>query len=113
MLDLEPRSKVNNGVIVNIGELARRVGVRPSTIRYYEKRGLLKRPARLPNQYRVYDDREVRTLRFVRRAQAYGMALSEIMQLLELDRTGTLPCQRTRQLAREHVDQIEVQIRDL
>jgi len=98
---------------MNIGELARRVAVRPSAIRYYEKRGLLKRPARLPNQYRVYDDRDVRTLRFMRRAQVYGMALSEIIQVLELDRAGMMPCQRTRRIAKEHVKQIEIQIREL
>lgn len=66
-----------------IGRLAREAGVGIETIRFYERRGLLKRPPR-PTEggYRHYDDEIVRLLRYIRLAQNLGLSLNEIEQLL-------------------------------
>lgn len=69
---------------MKIGELAQRSGVRIDTVRYYEREGLLPRATRLASGYRVYDDADVRRLRFVRRAKALGFSLPEIRDLLFL-----------------------------
>jgi len=71
----------------------KRLGLRSSAIRCYEVHGLLS-SQRLPNGYRVYDDDAIAALRFVRRAQAFGMTLHEIRQLLELSGGGQQPCVR-------------------
>lgn len=69
---------------MKIGELARRAEVGIDTVRYYEREGLLPRAKRLGSGYRVYDDQDVRRLRFVRRAKALGFTLPEIGELLAL-----------------------------
>ncbi len=69
---------------MKIGELAKRAEVGIDTVRYYEREGLLPRAERLASGYRVYDDHDVRRLRFVRRAKSLGFTLPEIRELLAL-----------------------------
>ena len=60
----------------------RRVNIQ--TVRYYERRGLMARPARTRSGYRQYGDDTVARLRFIKRAQMLGFSLHEIQELLEL-----------------------------
>ena len=69
---------------MKIGELAQRSGVGIDTVRYYEREGLLPKAQRLASGYRVYDENDVRRLRFVRRARVLGFTLPEIRDLLAL-----------------------------
>lgn len=96
-----------------IGAVAREAGIRTSAIRYYESQGVLRPAYRLPNGYRVYGDDAVPSLRFVRRAQALGISLKEVKQLLRLAGKGRQPCGRVRELAREHLHDIDLKIREL
>lgn len=89
---------------MKIGELAQRSGVGIDTVRYYEKEGLLPRAQRLASGYRVYDQQDVRRLRFVRRAKALGFTLPEIRELLALsdhrdDDMATMKTAATEKLA--------------
>ena len=99
--------------MVTIGNVARRVGIRNSAVRYYESRGLLKPAGRLPNGYRIYDENAVALLRFVRRAQALGITLKEVRTLLELSRRGQSPCTEVKDLARRHLSDLDRKIREL
>jgi DNA-binding transcriptional MerR regulator len=54
------------------------------TVRYYEREGLLPKAQRLSSGYRVYDESDLKRLRFVKRAKALGFTLIEIRELLEL-----------------------------
>ena len=65
-----------------IGELARAAGVPSSTIRYYEREGLLRPSSRSPSNYRIYSESELERLRFIRAAQATGFTLDDVTQLL-------------------------------
>jgi MerR family mercuric resistance operon transcriptional regulator len=67
-----------------IGEVARAARVNIQTLRYYERRRLLRPPQREPNGYRRYDGEAVRIVRFVKQAQALGFSLKEIKELLAL-----------------------------
>jgi MerR family transcriptional regulator, copper efflux regulator len=98
---------------ITIGKLARRAGVRPSTVRYYEGHRILPAPSRRPSGYRVYSEDSVALLRFIRRAQGFGMSLKEVKQLLTLARQGQRPCERVRELAHEHLRDINLRIREL
>ena len=55
-----------------IGNAARRVGIRPSALRYYEAQGILRPAARGANGYRIYSDDAIKLLLFMRRAQSLG-----------------------------------------
>jgi len=66
-----------------IGRLAKEVGVGVETIRFYERRGLLKQPRRPKDGgYRHYDDEAVRLLRYIRLAQTLNFTLKDIEQLV-------------------------------
>jgi len=75
---------------MTIAALARSGGVGVETVRYYQRRGLLAEPPRtggtgLGGGIRRYGSEDVRTLRFIRSAQAAGFTLEEIAELLALD----------------------------
>ncbi|HWP60831.1 MAG TPA: heavy metal-responsive transcriptional regulator [Candidatus Acidoferrales bacterium] len=99
--------------MLTIGKVAQRVGVRPSAIRYYERRGLLRPMFRGANGYRTYSDEAIRLLLFLKRAQALGITLKEIKPLLELAVNGRRPCSHVKQLAKNHLREIEAKIREL
>ena len=69
---------------MRISELAERVGVPISTVRYYERIGLLAVPARTPAGYRAYDEDAGARLLFVRRARMMGLTCDQISELLPI-----------------------------
>jgi DNA-binding transcriptional MerR regulator len=73
--------------MLTIAKIAKRAGVNPSVIRYYERQDLI-RASRLSNGYRVYDEDSIRVSHFLREAQTLGITLKEVKQLLELTRDG-------------------------
>lgn len=77
---------------MRIGEVAARSGVTPTAIRYYEGIGLLPEPERSPSGYRAYGQPAVARLRFIRAAQAIGLSLGEIAEVLALRERGEAPC---------------------
>lgn len=69
-------------VELTVGELAKRVGMRASALRYYEQQGLLAPDRRSPSGYRLYAPQAEETLRFIQRAQRIGFSLDDIKALL-------------------------------
>ena len=67
---------------MRISELAERAGVAASTVRYYERIGLVSPPARTAAGYRTYDDDAAARLLFVTRAKRIGLTLDQIAALL-------------------------------
>jgi MerR family redox-sensitive transcriptional activator SoxR len=98
---------------MNIGEVARWAGVRPSTLRYYEGVGLLPSPERT-NGRRRYDGEVLREvldrLTIVRVAQQAGFTISEIPTLLDGFSEDTPPSERWRVLAREKLTEVDALI---
>ena len=82
---------------LTISRLAASAQVNVETVRYYQRRGLLREPTRPSGGIRRYGADEVSRLQFIRRAQAMGFSLDEIGGLLELK--GQRTCESTRQLA--------------
>ena len=99
--------------MLTIGKVAERVGLRPSAIRFYERRGMLRPTLRDANGYRFYSDDAIKLLLFVKRAQSLGITLNEIKPLLNLASRGERPCIHVKQLARNHLRQTEEKIREL
>jgi MerR family transcriptional regulator, mercuric resistance operon regulatory protein len=100
---------------IQIGELSRQTGCNVETIRYYERVGLLPRPARTAARYRLYDPADVRRLVFVRRARELGFTLDEIRALLALsaNNNGKDTCAAVRQVAAAHLADVRAKIADL
>ena len=72
--------------VFTIGVLSERSGVNIETIRYYERAGLLQKPARSPGGYRLYRTVDVTRLSFIRRARDLGFSLDEMRILLDAAR---------------------------
>jgi MerR family transcriptional regulator, redox-sensitive transcriptional activator SoxR len=85
---------------LSIGEVASRVGLRPSAIRYYEEMGLLPRQERAAGR-RCFDPAMVDRLTVIRAARDVGFSLDEIRQMLDGFSPETPPPERWRRLARE------------
>ena len=98
---------------VKIGALARMTGCRAVTIRYYEKEGLLRKPERTDGNYRLYGDREIEQLRFIRHCRLHGMNLSEIRDLLAFRDNPTVSCDWINALVEKHVANVDAQIAEL
>lgn len=98
---------------MRIGELARKAGVNPKTIRYYEQIGLLLPVPRNQAGYRQYGDKDAERLEFIRSAQALGIALGEIKEVLDFRDRGTYPCLYVLRLLDTKVKEIESRVRGL
>lgn len=106
-------SKCEVRVMFQIGELSERTGVPARTIRYYEEIGLLPPARRDDNRYRLYDQREVERLRFIRSARALNFSLQEIAQVLAARDRHEPPCNHVMDIIQSHIDDIEIRIREL
>jgi DNA-binding transcriptional MerR regulator len=67
-----------------IGDVARRTGLTPATIRYCESIGLLSPPPRSGSGYRRYAETTLHELDFIKKAQGLGFALDEVQEILRL-----------------------------
>ena len=77
---------------MRIGELGQKAGVNIQTIRFYERRRILHEAPRTKSGYRIYAERDLEDLCFIRQAQQLGFTLREIMQLVKLHRVvSSLP----------------------
>lgn len=98
---------------MQIGEVASKVGMRPSRIRFYEDAGILPEPERTPVGYRTYDETTIDRLRFVRDCQAMGLRLDEIKHILSLKERGAKSCGHSLALLESRVADIEAQMKAL
>lgn len=93
-----------------MSRLAEQVGTSADTVRYYERIGLLPEPDRSPSGYRLYDDDAVERVRFIKRAQRFGLRLEDIGELLEVRERGLCPCGHTRQLLERRAAQLDEEL---
>lgn len=93
---------------LRISELASQGGVGVETVRFYQRKGLLAAPSGDAPAGRHYGREDVRRLRYIRRAQAAGFTLSEIAELIELDRNDDRP--RARAMAQQRIAALDTEI---
>ncbi len=96
-----------------IGQLARSVGVPISTVRYYERAGLLKPEARTGGNYRVYSQHSLERMQFIRSAQAVGLSLDDIEKMLDIAHGSEQPCDEIVTLAQQRLDEVREKLKDL
>lgn len=107
---MDPRAST---ITLTRGELAREAGVNFSTVRYYERRGILQPKNRSAGGYHQYNAEDVRRVRFIRRAQELGFTLKEVEELLTLRIDAGSHCSEVRQQAEMKISDMQQKIRDL
>jgi MerR family mercuric resistance operon transcriptional regulator len=88
---------------MRIGKLASECGCSVETIRYYEKIGLLSKPERAENGYRIYTDNQFKWLQFILRCREIGLSQHEIRQLVNLERDAPAKCDDVSALLTDHL----------
>jgi DNA-binding transcriptional MerR regulator len=104
-------TRVSNGH--RSGDIARRAGVSVDTLRHYERKGLLTRPQRLANGYRMYPSAALDRVLLIQRALAVGFTLDELARLLRARDRGQPPCREVRMIAAQKLQDVEQQLHDL
>jgi len=96
-----------------ISQLASAAGIPTTTLRYYERVGLIEPEARSAGNYRLYTDESLRKVKFVRAAQRIGFTLDDIKELLAAEEGQVPRCCDVQPLLRERLDDVEQRLRDL
>ncbi|RME17712.1 MAG: MerR family transcriptional regulator [Alphaproteobacteria bacterium] len=96
-----------------IGTASRLSGVGIETIRFYERSGVIPRPARAANGRRLYTDAEIARLRFLKKCRDLGFSLAEARALRELSENAGADCAGAAALARAHRDKVRARIAEL
>ena len=96
-----------------IGAVARLTGLPAKTIRYYEDTGLIPPAERADNGYRMYGERAIHVLRFVKRARDLGFSVNDVSDLLALWEDERRESADVKRVARRHLDAIERKICEL
>jgi Cu(I)-responsive transcriptional regulator len=98
---------------MNIGEASKATGISVKMLRNYEEIGLVRPALRAYSGYRVYSDRNIATLRFVRRARDLGFQVKQIAALLDLWQNGSRASADVKSLAMAHARELEERRRQL
>lgn len=120
IIDLEPKCKVKSMLGIfsmtaqyTISQLARLADIPVSTVRYYERVGLVQPEDRSQGNYRLYSQESLRRLEFIRAAQASGFTLDHIKMLLG-NQDGSAPsCREVQGLIEERLGEIGQRLKDL
>lgn len=99
--------------MLSIGEAAKKTGLKVPTIRFYEQEGLIGPPPRTESGRRLYSDRDVGRLTFVRHARTLGFELSDIRSLLDLADHPDRPCGDADRIATRNLETVRQRIEQL
>lgn len=111
--DEEVAGETQNRHLLKIGEVSRQTGIGIETLRFYEKSGLLNRPARTRSGYRMYSSDVLDRLSFIKRAQVLGFSLDEIKKVIDDARGGHSPCQEVREVVRKRLEELDERMREM
>jgi Cu(I)-responsive transcriptional regulator len=96
-----------------ISQAAQRSGVSAKMLRHYESLGLLPAVARTEAGYRLYGDKEVHILRFIRRARDLGFSIAEITELLALWQNRRRQSAQVRRIAQAHIEDLDRRLAEM
>jgi Cu(I)-responsive transcriptional regulator len=97
----------------NIGQASEATGVTAKMIRHYESLGLLGGVERTLSNYRIYSERDLHLLRFIRRGRSLGFSMKEIEALLGLWQDSRRKSAEVRRLAQRHVEELDRRIAEM
>ena len=111
-IPLERAEALGQGFL-DIGRASKASGVSVKMIRHYESIGLLPKVARTFANYRIYGDKDVHTLRFIRRARALGFSMEDIEELLSLWQNKSRSSAAVKKIANRHIGELKAKIAEL
>lgn len=95
------------------GDVARTLGIGVQTLHFYEREGLIPTAPRSASGYRLYGPETVERVRFIRKAQALGLPLEEIKEVLRLSQQGSCPCGHVHDALKAKLAEVDVRLREL
>jgi DNA-binding transcriptional MerR regulator len=99
--------------MLKIGDVAKLSGIGIEALRFYEKSGLLDRPARTESGYRLYGRDVLDRLAFIKQSQTLGFSLDEIRSIVEDARAGKSPCDEVREIVRHRLEELDERMREM
>ena len=99
--------------LMNIGDAAAAAGVTPKMIRHYEMLGLIPEPERTEAGYRLYGEREIAMLRFIRQSRVLGFSMQQIGELLALWRDPSRQSSQVKEVALSQLQELQERQREL
>lgn len=97
-----------------ISEVAEKAGITPDAIRYYERLGVLPRALRTAGGLRTYSDDVLARVRFIQQAQALGLTLKDVKELVVNEgRAGHQRCRRVRDLLKSRLTDVDARIKEM
>lgn len=99
--------------MLKIGDVAKISGIGIEALRFYEKSGLLERPARTYSGYRMYGRDVLDRLAFIKQAQTLGFSLDEIRRIIMDARAGQSPCDDVREIVRHRLEELDERMREM
>ncbi len=97
---------------ITIGKLAEMAGVGVETVRFYQRKELIREP-KLTGAFRTYSEDDAQKIIFIKKAQELGFSLAEIKELLELNTKSRMTCSTVKQKTLAKIKEIEGKINDL
>jgi DNA-binding transcriptional MerR regulator len=105
--------KEQHQMLLKIGEVSKCSGIGIEALRFYEKSGLIDKPARTDSGYRMYDARVLERLSFIKQAQVLGFSLDEIKRIIDEKRAGQSPCAEVRELVRLRLRELDERMQEM
>lgn len=96
-----------------IKDVSKATGLNASTVRYYDSEGLLGKVKRGSNNYRVFDEKDIEILLFIKKARTLGFELEEIKKIIVLKNNGIHPCNYVSKKMQEKIFFIKTEIAKL
>lgn len=99
--------------MLKIGDVSKLSGIGIEALRFYEKSGLLEKPARTYSGYRMYGRDVLERLAFIKQAQTLGFSLDEIRRIVADARAGQSPCEEVREIVRQRLEELDERMREM
>lgn len=100
-------AEIDERALLKIGEVSKLSGIGIEALRFYEKSGLLQRPARTGSGYRLYRRDVLERLAFIKRAQMLGFSLDEVKHIIAESEAGQSPCRDVREIVRRRLEELD------
>lgn len=97
---------------ITIGKLAQLAGVGVETVRFYQRKGLLREPQAI-GAFRTYSEEDIQKITFIKKAQELGFSLAEVKELLELNTKPRMTCGAVKKKTIDKIAEIDQKVSDL